>query len=762
VNLALWTAPIFLSGAAMCALGLYESPRPGLALLLLFAALGVPAIGALTANRPRSLRFARLDGWVSGAACIALSMPIVVLGAARFGRFDFIAPLAWAALRAFGVEVELEGGVLYAHGNGLESLTVDIAKLGLVPAAWILVATATGVFATQMRRPFGFLAKTLAFTAAYLLIRFALLSAYALRQPGPILDEGTTTFVVSVYLSQPWQTVTFLPLGLILARFVPWPNPPGPSPAQARRTGVAALACGSALLLGLFGSLAVQLEPPGSLAAGRVLVDELHGPGWSSAVAPLDAESFGRDSVYTLTALVRHLDESHEVRVNAEQRYTDETLQSVDVLVIEAPTIPFEPAEVDAIERFVRAGGGLYLVGDHTDLLGSSTNLNAVASRFGVGFAKDACNRLEDGQTHSWTPLPWSTHPITRDIHELEFLTSCTLELSGDAEPLLIARNAFAEALDYAGFSFFADTAPDLDDDLGPEVVAAILRHGRGRVALFADSTLFSSFALPMPGRAELLSGTVAWLAAAGGDAPDRWAPLAGLAAGLLALILTIAGLKAGRGLLVPVPLLLLLGAWLGTWFAERVDRARSPLPASAGAAAPCWTFVREGCDFELPPPVLPDQAPAERSYSTLFFLNQRLGGFPRLVGAFEGSASPNLVLIRPESSWLAEHEAELSNHVRAGGRLLLLLEAANLPGAWREAFEASPSPADGPVAGRIAPFGAGRLAWIADPESCSDLALGNLFEPLPPEDPRRPAHDRLKALLEAWLDSQPTAPGGH
>ncbi|MBI1383093.1 MAG: hypothetical protein GC161_18650 [Planctomycetaceae bacterium] len=760
MNVALWTAPIFLAGAAMCALGLYESARPGLALLLLFAALGVPTIGAMAANRSCGIRSARLDGWVAGAACIALTMPIVVHGAALFGRLDFMAPVAWVALRAFGVDVELEGGVLYAHGNGLESLTVDLAKLGLVPAAWILLATATGVLASKMRRPSSFLAKTAVWTAAYLPVRLALLSAFTVRQPGPTLDDGSATFVVSVYLSQPWQTITFLPLALVLGRFVPWPDPPDPTRAPARPGPMAALACVSALFLGLFGYLAVQLEPPGSLASGRVLVDELHGAGWSSAVAPLDAENFGRDSVYTLTAAVRLLGESHEVRVNTEHRYTDELLDDVDVLVIEAPTVPFDTAEVDAIERFVRDGGGLYLVGDHTDLLGTSTNLNAVASRFGVRFVQDACNRLEDGQTHSWTPLPWSTHPITRDIDELEFLTSCTLELSGKAEPLIIARNAFAEPLDYAGFSFFADTAPDLDDDLGPQVVAAVLRPGAGRVALFADSTLFSSFALPMPGRAELLSGTVAWLAASGAGT-DRLAETARLTAGVFALLLTVAGLRVGRRLLVPVPLLLLLGVVAGTGIAERIDRERSPLPAFDGFEAPSLTFVREGCDFELPPPVLPDRAPAERSYSALFHWNQRLGGLPRLKGGLAETTDENLVLVRPEPNWLAEHELELSNHVQEGGRLLLLLEPANLPAAWRDALEASPSPADGAAAGRVARFGAGRLGWVADPDSCSDLALGNLFDPLLPDDPRRHANERVKTLLEAWLAPEPSARGG-
>ena len=75
-------------------------------------------------------------------------------------------------------------------------------------------------------------------------------------------------------------------------------------------------------------------------------------------------------------------------------------------------------------------------------------------------------------------------------------MTSCSLQLSGDAETVLAADDCRREPHDYAGSSFFGRRGPHPEMEHGRTVLAATVRVGRGRIAAFTDSTVWSSFAV--------------------------------------------------------------------------------------------------------------------------------------------------------------------------------------------------------------------------------------------------------------------------
>ena len=83
--------------------------------------------------------------------------------------------------------------------------------------------------------------------------------------------------------------------------------------------------------------------------------------------------------------------------------YDDELLSGYDVLILKTPEEPIPDAEIAAIDRFVRRGGGLLLVGDHTNLLGMGTHLNALSARHGIRFRYDS---VSDGLTGGFVELP--------------------------------------------------------------------------------------------------------------------------------------------------------------------------------------------------------------------------------------------------------------------------------------------------------------------------------------------------------------------
>lgn len=81
------------------------------------------------------------------------------------------------------------------------------------------------------------------------------------------------------------------------------------------------------------------------------------------------------------------------------------------MLVLKTPTREYSLGEINAIQRFVRRGGGLLLIGEHTDVFGTGTHLNAVAERFGFRFRFDCLFGVDSVFEEHWN-RPLTPHPI--------------------------------------------------------------------------------------------------------------------------------------------------------------------------------------------------------------------------------------------------------------------------------------------------------------------------------------------------------------
>ncbi len=128
----------------------------------------------------------------------------------------------------------------------------------------------------------------------------------------------------------------------------------------------------------------------------RVTVDESHQQAWTirSDVAGRMNPVNPADAGYTQAAdVLRHA--GMDVHAHAEGAITDEVLADCDVLIIPHCSTPewetttgagspvFDVAEIDAIERYVRAGGGLVILAE-TEQAKYGNSLAEIAGRFGV------------------------------------------------------------------------------------------------------------------------------------------------------------------------------------------------------------------------------------------------------------------------------------------------------------------------------------------------------------------------------------------
>ena len=343
-------------------------------------------------------------------------------------------------------------------------------------------------------------------------------------------------------------------------------------------------------------------DPPGVRKGGRVLVEEFHPPNdkmWERTDKPFDTTWYGHLAGYNYYAIYDYCSKFYQMSRLGEP-ITAESLANIDVLMVKVPTHEFQPEEINAIVNFVADGGGLMLVGEHTNVFGSGAFLNPIARHFGFSFRYDSLFGVDRVFDESFEPscIP---HPIVQHVPSMEFATSCSIAPAiGGVPGHTVIRGLGLKSLDadYHISNFYPppDDQPQMRYGAFVQLYAA--RYGKGRVVGFTDSTIFSNFCTFEPGKPELMLGMLEWLNH-GGNSDLR--PLL-FSIGACLAIAAIAMLTRWRA----SPLVLVAVAAFGWAAAGQAARAwhawSMPLPAIRSGA----TLVRVGVDQHLCRPKLP------------------------------------------------------------------------------------------------------------------------------------------------------------
>jgi hypothetical protein len=250
-------------------------------------------------------------------------------------------------------------------------------------------------------------------------------------------------------------------------------------------------------------------------------------------------------------------------------------LGELDTLILPTPARPFTPEETRAVASFVRDGGGLMALAEHTDLAGSARHLNPLLQPLGVRVNNDSALVIPGEPWRSaFAVRPHAILPgdASPDRHGLAI--GASLSLSASARPLLVGRGLFADR---------AAPGPDLGDlnyarpeRLGDVVVAATATPGRGRVLVFGDPSPLMNY--PLHSSDGMIVRSAGWLT---GGLPDLEGPMgiAFVTCAVLALLAT-SGRRPTRRFLVAA-----LAAPLAVLLAP-ADVLATPPPLPAGRAA--------------------------------------------------------------------------------------------------------------------------------------------------------------------------------
>ncbi len=317
----------------------------------------------------------------------------------------------------------------------------------------------------------------------------------------------------------------------------------------------------------------------------RVLFDEAHSEAWTirPEVARLMQPAHPGDASYARAAAML-AGRGFGVHANVDGELTAMALSGSDLLVIAHPSEPkwerttavgsphLSAEEIDTIEAFVRAGGGLIVLGE-TEQDKYGNNVNDLLARFGLGLANDTVQDYE----HCTAAPTWILGKLGdggrgRDGDLLArvgaacFYRATTITSSNGVR--VLARTHGSASVPGAAL-----------------IVAG--EYGDGRVVVLADSDLFGDDCIGELDHADLWLNLAFWAARRpGGAAPG-----------------------SGRGPGVAAP-----GSGLGPGPAP----GRGPAPAATVELPAAWPALRDETDalalLQAPDGSLADTADCDRA----------------------------------------------------------------------------------------------------------------------------------------------------
>jgi hypothetical protein len=496
------------------------------------AGLIVCIIGFAVALVAPRLRLIWLAAIFSGTILIlqSLALSIYYILAANYHFAGALASCIAYILDLTGIVAAANGGMVFILAQEkVFPFTVTLEKLGFYP--WILIYVGSLLILFMISQNiYSFLKHallTLIASIFYLLLRSAILIHIFFFRDLPEVAGARN----DIFTDPWWLILSFVPLVLLFFR-LKIPEDLGLDfPMHVDRKKAVAMA---AVMLSVFclTSSALFLDN-GTEKEGRVLVDEIHSI-WEFSTLKLDRNWYGENSTYNSYSMIEWLNDTYHVdRIVSpsfkewnvsgaskvvpdiiSDRITDEILKDYDILIIKTPSA-YQPSEIDAIVRFVENGGGLFLIGDHTNFAGIGTNLNQLSGKLGIEFGFDAVNTIK-GRLFYFQRGEF-LHPVIKYMPNLDFMTGCSLKAPLWGEPVIMGSGLRADPGEFASVGFFRETRENdptqVTDTIWGRINQAVaVKYGRGRVVAFADSTIISNFRIFFGGSTNFVIGAMEYL----------------------------------------------------------------------------------------------------------------------------------------------------------------------------------------------------------------------------------------------------------
>jgi len=361
-----------------------------------------------------------------------------------------------------------------------------------------------------------------------------------------------------VRLAIPWNVpaaaglVHLVLAGVIVRRWARRPTVPEQS---SRRLTFAVLA-GIGILAAVLPVVATLAGKTAGLKGRKVVVFE---KGFLNWLKPEHGD-YGRLSVGMYGLLPRYI-ESLGGRCVISPELSEDDLSDADVLILLYPNEPWAPGQLDRIHNFVRRGGSLLVMGEHTVReADGGARFNDVLEPTAMRVAFDSATFAVGGWLQSYDAL---AHPATAgvadDRNQFGVVIGASLNVRWPARPILVGRWGWSDPGDPTNEpSLMGNHAYDAGERLGDLILAAEQRMGAGRIIAFGDTSSLTNGITP--GSYVFTSRLLGYLAG-GMPAPQTALRMTVAIAG--SLVLTAATLRRPRTSRVIVLGLVLSTSWV-------------------------------------------------------------------------------------------------------------------------------------------------------------------------------------------------------
>ena len=630
---------------------------------------------------------------------------ILVLDSLALSIYYIIAPnyhsASWLAggiaylLRLTGLDSADNGGMVFVFSQDkVFPFTVTLEKLGFYPWILIFVGSLAIIFLIS-QSVLAFLKRaSVALTASviYFVLRYVILVHIFFYSDLPVDARER----MGIFMDPWWLTVSFAPLVLLFLWFAAPDHLKLDFSLSINRRLTIALA---AVLMSVFClTSAAVFWDGGTKKDGRVLVDEIHSV-WEFSTLKLDKDWYGENSTYNAYSMIEWLKDTYHVDRIVSSSYKDwnvpgaqkvtpdiisdsltyDILKNYDILIIKTPS-HYQPAEIDAIVRFVENGGGLFLIGDHTNFAGTGTNLNQISKRFGIEFGFDAVNTM-NGTLYYYKrgQLP---HPIVKYMPNLDFMTGCSLKVPLMGEPVICGFGLRADPGEFASVGFFRETRANdptqvTDTVWGLINQAVAARYGKGRIVAFADSTIISNFRIFFGGSPNFVIGAMEYLNRKNYYENEKQILfLLGLIIACLAAYL-LGRITWGDRKFAALLAVLAIGALSASGaLLIFATKGESTIPSEFYLRNHTVSFDGEHSDM------ITNQGEAMGQYETFFIWTQRVNLTPAMENRMDDAMAKGraLAVIDPVKPLSQEGLASIRNYIKDGNSVLLMVSSE---GPW-------------------------------------------------------------------------------
>ena len=574
----------------------------------------------------------------------------------------------------------------------------------------------------------------------------------------PFMDEAAAVWIYLPFL---------LAGGILVGRFLSAPLFP-----DRPRSGVPkVLGWGGALLMLLLAGL-IFWEPEGTPKAGKLVISSYHSQ-WSRSDRPYDREWYGADSGYNYACLKRLFEVFYPV-VDATGPLTAADLDGASTLMVYDADRRFTKEEIDLVHEFVRGGGGLFLIGDHTNVFGSASNMNELCEPFGFEFRDDVLFDLDE-DFHQVIDAPRPANSLWHGMSFLKLRGPTSIRpTSVWTRPVYQVGHSKSVRAIYSVNNFYPPPHDDPKMKSGTFCVSAASRYGRGRVVAWADSTIFSNFEIFYPGKYEYLLNTMNWLNHRDSIVPSlgkRMAPL--VLFGALAVFL-LRRREPRVWLITGVLLMAALG--LARWAGLSLEQRRTTFPKVIRPSE--WVIFR--ADAKDPGHHLKDfitAEPYDQRYEVFIqwvlrtgaFSGFHLSGSAKANGLYDhlrasGSAKTSLALIVRKPADLTQLDELGALSPRSKGPLLLMfassipaeqaVESLRRSGIVKSAESLARVAQAWPAGEVVIDDAEGRLLIVANAERYSDQSMG-ISEKVVPDAAQRAAFSNAFGIIDRLLGKE-------